>query len=95
MRINFGEISTSHGTRKKGLEWRIQIENSIRNNSFVTFNFENVDVVSHSFADECFAKLLLTFDLETIKKNTTFVNANDLVMKTIAFTIKERLPIHA
>lgn len=57
----------------------------------MSFDFEGVKVISHSFADECFGKLLLSRDLEHIKSLSTFLNANDLVKRTIAVSLKERL----
>lgn len=91
MEINFGHIGNSLGTRVLGKKIRLEIEESLRNGEFVTFNFEGVKLISHSFSDECFAKLIEVIELEHLKKKSTFKNANDLVKKTIAFTIKERL----
>lgn len=90
MEINFGHIGNSLGTRVLGKEIRLEIEESLKNGEFVTFNFEGVKLISHSFADECFAKLIEVVELSELKKKSTFKNANDLVKKTIAFTIKER-----
>lgn len=91
MEINFGEIGTSLGTRFLGLDIRNKIEMSLRKNDFVTFDFSNVQFISHSFADECFGKLLIEWNLEELKKKSTFKNTNQLIKRTIAFTLKERL----
>ncbi|MFC4875034.1 STAS-like domain-containing protein [Negadavirga shengliensis] len=91
MRIRFRDIGESLGTRVLGEQIRRQIEASFEKEEFVSFDFEGVSVISHSFADECFGKLLLNRDLEDIKSLSTFLNANDLVRKTIAITLKERL----
>lgn len=91
MKIHFGHINNSLGTRVLGEKTRLEIEASLRNGDFVTFDFDGVDLISHSFADECFGKLLLTWNLEEIQKLSTFKNTNDLVKKTIAFVIKERV----
>lgn len=88
--INFGHIGNSLGTRVLGKKIRLEIENALKNDEFITFNFEGVKLISHSFSDECFAKLIEVIELEDLKKKSTFKNANDLVKKTVAFTIKER-----
>ena len=91
MIIQFGHINNSLGTRSLGQEIRFQIENSLQNGEFVTFDFEGVDSVSHSFADECFGKLLLAWRLEDLKSKSTFKNISDNLRKTVSFTLKERL----
>ncbi len=90
MEIHFGEINNSLGTRVLGQKLRTKIEQSLSNGDFVIFNFEGVNSVSHSFADECFGKLLISWNLEDLKSKSTFRNTNDLIKKTVAFTLKER-----
>jgi hypothetical protein len=48
-------------------------------------------VVFNSFADECFAKLIFDFDMDTIKMFTTFQNALPFIKMVIANAFKERL----
>ena len=57
----------------------------------VVLDFEGVDVVSNSFADECLAKLLLTMSLEELKQCTTFRGLNDFARKNIALAFKRRM----
>lgn len=90
MEINFEHIGSSLGTRVLAKNVRLEIEKSLKSGSFVTFNFNNVRLVSHSFADECFGKLLMTWSIADLKANTTFVGANSVIKKTIAFTLEER-----
>lgn len=90
MEIKFGDIGRSLGTRFLGQQLRVQIEDSFKNNQFVEFNFEGVDLISHSFADECFGKLLLNFDMNFLKVHSTFTGISPLVKKTIVFVLKER-----
>ena len=91
MTINFKNSGTSLGTRFLGQKFRLEIEESLSKNEFVVFDFNGVDFISHSFADECFGKLLLEIKLSDLKEKTTFKNANELIKRTIAFTLKERL----
>lgn len=91
MEITFANMGKSLGTRVLGQEIRHKIEDSLSRGERVIFNFSGVRLVSHSFADECFAKLLLIWDLDQIKSMTTFVEANDFVKKTVSFTMRERM----
>ena len=69
------------------------MEESLKDGQFITFDFKGVDTVSHAFADECFGKLLLTWELADLKSKSTFKNTNELVKTVIAFTLKERISI--
>ena len=91
MKIQFRHKGNSLGTRFMAKDFRRKIENGLLNNEFITFDFSNVDVISHSFADECFGKLLLFTSLPELQSKTTFKNTNPEVKKMIAFVLKERL----
>ncbi|WP_194775023.1 STAS-like domain-containing protein [Pararhodonellum marinum] len=91
MTINFSHIGTHLGTRVLGESIRKDIEIALEQNQLVTFDFSGIDFISHSFADECFAKLLISMKIEELKKKTTFKDANKLVKRTIAFALKERM----
>ncbi|WP_339870068.1 STAS-like domain-containing protein [uncultured Algoriphagus sp.] len=89
--ILFNSFASNLGTRVLGQEIRVQIEQLLESNDFVIFDFKGVDFVSHSFSDECFGKLLLKFPFPELKSKSTFVNASELVKKTIALAINDRL----
>jgi hypothetical protein len=89
--IEFKNFSSNLGTRFLGQEIRMQIESILDSNEFVIFDFNEVNFVSHSFSDECFGKLLLKFPFEDLKAKSTFINASELVKKTIALAINDRL----
>ncbi len=91
MRLKFSEIGTSLGTRTLGRKIRLQIENSINANKRVVFDFKNVELVSHAFADECFGKLIENADIQKVKSLTTFKNTNEPVKRVITFSINERV----
>jgi len=89
--ILFNSFSSNLGTRVLGQEIRVQIESLLESNDLVVFDFQEVKFVSHSFSDECFGKLLLKRSFEELKSKSTFVNASELVKKTIAMAINDRL----
>jgi len=91
MIIKFSEINSSLGTRKLGKEIRHNMISQIQSNEIIIFDFENVDLISNSFADECFAKLLEVFSLEIIKKKTTFKNANNDISMVIKKAFNDRI----
>lgn len=91
MEAVFGNTEKSLGTRILAKNFRTQIEKKLVNNGFVIFNFQDVNLISHSFADECYGKLLLTINLEQLKAQTSFINTKPEIKKMISFVLKERL----
>jgi 6-pyruvoyl-tetrahydropterin synthase len=91
MVIHFSHSGDSLETKFLGKTLHLTIENSIHEGENVVFDFSDLKTISHSFADECFGKLLLRWDLAELKSKTTFTNANEQVNKIIAFTWSERL----
>lgn len=86
MIINFSQYGTSLGTRLQGEKFREDIYNCIINNEKITINFEKVSIISGSFADETFGKLISVnnLSLETLKKYIEFKNTNsniNLILK--------------
>lgn len=91
MEVLLSDISNALGTRVIAKEIRLSVEDSIRGNNFVVFNLDGVMNISHSFADELFGKLLLTWTISELKEKTTFKNVSPKLMKVITFVINERL----
>ncbi len=87
--ITFGE---NLGTRALGAKVRAQLLPLIEEGQeLVILDFEGVNIVSNSFADECLGKLLLVMPFEKLKKRTTFSGLNDFARKSIALALKRRL----
>lgn len=86
--VNFGIVL---GSRRLGAEVREEIEKTLNHGDTVIIDLEGVSTVSNSFADECFAKLLMVMEFNDLKKRTSFVNAVPFVQSTIKVAIKERL----
>ena len=81
--ILFREISPSLGTRDLGAKIRENIVQKINTNDKVYLDFEGVDVVTNSFANECFSKLKDTVTLDVFKTKIAFLNTNDFVQRVI------------
>ena len=89
--FKFVTIGENLGTRLLGEKARTMLLPLIQGDEQVVLDFEGVDVVSNSFADECLAKLLLVMPLDELKKRTTFRGLNDFARKNIAVAFKRRL----
>ena len=89
--FKFVAIGENLGTRLLGEKTRNMLLPLIQGDEQVVLDFEGVDVVSNSFADECLAKLLLVMPLDELKKRTTFRGLNDFARKNIAVAFKRRL----
>jgi hypothetical protein len=91
MTFQFKHIGLHLGTRVHGAEVRSEIIAAMAQSDKIIFDFSEVEIVSNSFADECFAKLTSIFSMEEIKAKTTFVNAIPFVKAVIANSFKARL----
>lgn len=89
--IAFKEIGAHLGTRIAGASVRKNIVEAFGNTEKIVFDFSEVQTVSNSFADECFAKLIFDFQFDVIKSKTTFSNASPFIKAVIANAFKERL----
>lgn len=65
--------------------------NNIGCGEITIFDFDSVNLILNSFADECFGKLIKEVGLEKTKKLTTFENMNPCVELVIKKAIKDRI----
>lgn len=91
MNIKFLKFGSSLGTRDLGAKIREEVEQSIYNDEKVIFDLDGMEIISNSFADECFAKLLLKFDFDIIRSKTSFINGNNENNKIILKAFKDRI----
>ena len=78
--IKFNEKGFTHlQYRFPALLIRDRIERDFEITEKFIFDFDGVQTVSNSFADECFAKLLLKYEMDKIKEKTTFQNTNPFI----------------
>jgi hypothetical protein len=85
--ILFKDISSSLGTRDLGAKIRGSIIEKVKTNDKVYLDFEGVEIVTNSFADECFGKLRDNITTEIFKTKIAFLNTNDFVQRVIISTL--------
>ena len=89
--IDFGEVLA---TRKLGRKIREEIIiSSISNAQTIVFDFSKVNLITHSFADECFGKILYSMDLIQLKKKTHFINYNKKIKIQIINSINQNIAL--
>ncbi len=81
--IQFSDIGTSLGTRDLGAQIRVSIQQEIERNDKVFLDFQNVEVITNSFANECFGKLREAVTTEIFKSKIAFINTNDFIQRVI------------
>jgi len=87
------EESPSFGTREAGREARYKAENLMDNFTIaVTFDFAGVHVISSSYADEVFGKLLVELGEDKFNTLCRFTNMDRTVKLLIDRAIRQRLP---
>lgn len=91
--FRFRDFGEHLGTRQLGKKVSQQLWPLIQGDEKVCLDFDGVDVVSNSFADECIAKLLLLMSLDELKQRTTFTGLNDFARKNVALALKRRMQV--
>lgn len=89
--ILFQEMGSSLGTRPLGKTVRNKLIEQFSDHDKIIFDFENVNLITNSFADECFAKLLDVFTIDQIQEKTSFANMNEKIQFSIRSAFLRRL----
>lgn len=89
--LRFATFGEYLGTRQLGATVHSQLIAAMETGCPVLLDFTGVKVVSNSFADECFGKLLLTMSLAELQRRTSFTGLDDLARKNIAVALRRRL----
>ncbi|MDC1809137.1 STAS-like domain-containing protein [Bacteroides uniformis] len=93
--FRFASFGENLGTRILGERVRKDLIATIESFDCVILDFEGVDVVSNSFADECIAKLIpLLGGINELKRKTTFRNINDYAKKNVLIALRRRLSVN-
>ncbi len=89
--ISFEQAGPYLTARFDGALFRERIEQCLKKSVTTILDFTNVEVVSASFADECFGKMVFDFDFEDIKNLTSFKNISPAVKTVIDNAYKDRV----
>jgi len=91
MTLKFSELfGEKLGTRHVGAIAREILLKEISEHQRVVFDFQGVKLVTNSFADECFGKLLFIYSLDELRNKSTFKNVDKDSEMIIHKAIKER-----
>lgn len=77
-------------TRGGGQRVRQQLENLLQSAETITVDFEGVEVISSSFADEVFGRLFVSLGPRTFTKRVILTNVNEDIDGLIDFAIDQR-----
>lgn len=91
--FKFRSFGENLGARVLGEKVRQDLIATIESSECVILDFEGVNVVSNSFADECIAKLIPILEFNKLKQKTTFRNINDFARKNVLIALRRRLSI--
>jgi hypothetical protein len=91
MVIDMKEFGETFGTRQQGRRIRNEVLMMTEDLSIpAVFDFSDVAIVSSSFADECFGKMIIGIKIEALKEKIKFRNANNDIQTIISRAIKLR-----
>lgn len=91
MILNLKEFGTILSTRDLGEVIRENVLQGIDNENTVTIDFTNVSQITHSCADEIFAKLVMELGLANFKKSVNMINTDETTATIIKYVIAQRL----
>lgn len=93
--IKLSEWGTTLGTRKVGEDVRkVLLKEMERSLQPIQVSFKDVFMVSTSFADECFGKLIVAIGPEQFKQAFSIVELEDKMIKSVLnSTVKQRISL--
>jgi hypothetical protein len=83
-------IGPNLNTRFKGACIREQIVEGLQKGKNIELDFSEIETMSSSFADECFAKLIFSFDYDKINAQTKFRHTTPFLRSVIKNAYNER-----
>ncbi|WP_072988497.1 STAS-like domain-containing protein [Pseudozobellia thermophila] len=81
--IKFGDIASSLGTRNLASKLREDVLLDLETRDKIFFDFSGVEVVTNSFANEYFGKLIEIVTVEKFKEKFAFTNVNDFIQRVL------------
>jgi len=91
-KINLKEFGIFLGTRQMGIQVQSRISHLLESQPFVIIDFDGVDGITNSFADESFGKLIQALGIGQFKEKIKFQNLNSLVKVIISHALQNRAP---
>lgn len=91
--VRLKECSANFLTRRQGEKVRQHLVGTHRElvpTALLTIDFDGVDVMTPSFADECFGKLAQVIGLSHFKESVRMVNANDSIRVLVNAVLRGR-----
>lgn len=88
--FGFAQYGAYLGTRPLGARVREDLKKIMEQEEKVILDFDGVEVVANSFADECLGKLLLEMSLEELQSKTTFRNLEGLPRISVSVALRRR-----
>ena len=87
------EFGKHIGTRNEAIRLRERLLSAFKNDEKVCMDFSDVKSLNTIFANELYGKLTNEYDINVIKQNLLFHNANYDIMLTIDKAYKNKLQI--
>ena len=91
MNIEFKKTGKILGLRETGSRFREMLIKALNQNEEILIDFDGVDSISSSFADEFIAKAYIEFGKEKFENYVKIKNANDFIKIIINSSLSERL----
>lgn len=91
--LKLSKSGSSLGLRELAKKLGLKIKESISQNQLIIIDFENVESVSSSFADELIAKVMIEVGQENFIKNVKLKNTNDFIKTIINTSVRDRLNV--
>jgi hypothetical protein len=89
------ETGSFLGSRHLGRELRLQVEALIDNDHQIIIDCRGVTMMTHSFSDELFGKLLLNLGSSSFKQLVKVQNVDPKIAPILRFVLKNRLSTEA
>lgn len=78
-------------TRDLGEKFRNMINNNLEEKEKIVLNFEKVNSISQSFADESLGKLVQRIGFSNFKEKIKMINLNENNISVVRYVISQRL----
>lgn len=89
--LKLNKNGSTLGLRELAKKLSSIIKESILQNKLIVVDFEKVESISSSFADELIAKVMVEVGQENFLKNVKIRNTNDFIKTMINSSIRDRL----